>query len=140
MSEVKVAKTGECLSLTKKSILTYQVGYDVQGDIFLCIKNNSGAATISKEWISWKDIKYLLVSTNFKTEDIRKSYKSSLKDTPGFMMAVLLHEKLVEKVSAYYYIGLDDKSFISSIRKRIQEKMDNDKIDPSTLLGHPKKK
>ena len=94
-----VAKTGTCDTITKKSKLTYQIGTLPDGEVYVRIHKNSGNGFFSNEWIALADIRKTLGKvpvgkpvTAFMLNDI---FTGKSVNTPGFLIAVLLQEKLL---------------------------------------------
>lgn len=106
MSETKVCKTGECFSIRRTTNLTYDIGLDIEDQIFIRITKSSRKSkkpgTFSKEWFSVSELfsyidnhdKYKFASTIWKPLFDEKD-----NNTAGFLMAVLLKEGFVEGAS-----------------------------------------
>ena len=94
-----VVKTGTCDTLTKKSKLTYQIGTLPDGEVFLRIHRNSGNGFFSREWIALADIRKTLgkvpVGKPVTAIMLNDLFTGKSVNTPGFLIAVLLHEKLL---------------------------------------------
>ena len=94
-----VTKTGTCETLTRKSKLTYQIGTLPDGEIYFRIHKNSGNGFFSNEWVSLQDIQKVLSKapagkpvTAIMLNDL---FTGKSVNTPGFLIAVLLQEKLL---------------------------------------------
>ena len=94
-----VIKTASCETLTKKSKLTYQIGTLPDGEVYFRIHKNTGNGFFSREWISLADIQKLLSKipvgkpvTSIMLNDL---FTGRSVNTPGFLLAVLAHEKLI---------------------------------------------
>ena len=94
-----IVKTGTCNTLTKKSKLTYQIGTLPDGEVYFRIQKNSGNGFFSREWIALADIRKVLGKvpagkpvTAFVLDPL---FKGRSVNTPGFLLAVLVHEKLL---------------------------------------------
>ena len=99
---MRVLSTGTCDTLSGSSKLTYHIGSMPDGEIYLRVHSNTGGGFFSQEWISLRDI-----LTALKKRPDGKPITSILlnpllrgksANTPGFMMAVLLHEKVVRSM------------------------------------------
>ena len=97
--EVKVLKTGTTKTLSGKSTLTYQVGIQDNESVHVRISKNTGGGFFSNEWISMKDIQAVLEEhpegtpvTSFMLQPI---FSGKSVNTPGFVLSVLVHEKLL---------------------------------------------
>ena len=99
---MRVLSTGTCDTLSGSSKLTYHIGSMPDGEIYIRVHGNTGGGFFSQEWISLQDILTALK----KRPDGRPITSILLSpalpgqsaNTPGFMMAVLLHEKLVRSM------------------------------------------
>ena len=99
---MRVLSTGTCETLSGSSKLTYHIGCMPDGEIYLRVHSNTGGGFFSQEWISLQDI-----LTALKKRPDGKPITSILlnpllrgksANTPGFLMAVLLHEKVVRSM------------------------------------------
>ena len=99
---MRVLATGTCDTLTGSSRLTYHIGSLPDGEIYLRVHSNTGGGFFSQEWISLQDI----LSALKKRPDgrpitsilLNPLFRGKSANTPGFMMAVLLHEKVVRSM------------------------------------------
>ena len=96
---ISIVKTGTCDTITKKSRLTYQIGTLPDGEIYFRIHRNTGNGFFSREWISLQDIQKVLGKipagkpvTAIMLNDL---FTGKSVNTPGFLIAVLLQEKLL---------------------------------------------
>ena len=94
-----VIKTASCETLTKKSKLTYQIGTLPDGEVYIRIHRNTGNGFFSREWVAMADMQKVLGKipegkpvTAFMLNDL---FTGKSVNTPGFLIAVLLHEKLL---------------------------------------------
>ena len=96
---ITVVKTGTCDTLTKKSKLTYQIGTLPDGEVYVRIHKNSGNGFFSNEWIALADIRKTLgkvpVGKPVTAFVLDPLFKGRSVNTPGFLLAVLAHEKLI---------------------------------------------
>ena len=94
-----VVKTASCETLTKKSKLTYQIGTLPDGEVYFRIHKNSGNGFFSNEWISLADIRKVLskipVGKPVTAIMLNDLFTGKSVNTPGFLLAVLVHEKLL---------------------------------------------
>ena len=99
---MRVLSTGTCETLSGNSRLTYHIGSMPDGEIYLRVHSNTGGGFFSQEWIALQDILTVLK----KRPDgkpitsilLMPLYRGRSANTPGFMMAVLLHEKLIRSL------------------------------------------
>ena len=94
-----VVKTGTCETLTRKSKLTYQIGTLPDGEVYFRIHKNSGNGFFSSEWIALADIQKVLgkvpVGKPVTAIMLNDLFTGKSVNTPGFLLAVLVHEKLL---------------------------------------------
>lgn len=94
--------TGTCDTLTGSSRLTYHIGRAPDGEIHLRVHSNTGGDFFSQEWVAFdailqalkkrpegKPITSILLHPLFRSKSVNK---------PAFLLAVLLHEKLVRSL------------------------------------------
>ena len=96
---VTVVKTGTCDTLTKKSKLTYHIGTLPDGEVYLRVHKNTGNGFFSNEWVSLADIQKVLsqvpVGKPVTAIMLNDLFTGKSVNTPGFLLAVLVHEKLL---------------------------------------------
>ena len=94
-----VVKTGTCDTITKKSRLTYQIGTLPDGEVYFRIHKNTGNGFFSNEWIALSDIRKTLgkvpVGKPVTAIMLNDLFTGKSVNTPGFLLAVLVHEKLL---------------------------------------------
>jgi len=100
MNEIRMLKTGECPSLSGKSTLTYQIGND-NDKLYIALTGNTGAGIFNKDWFALEEIYSLLASQKkpITSGSLHGLFEGRSSNSAGFILAVLLKEKLV-KVSA----------------------------------------
>ena len=94
-----VVRTATTDTLTRKSKLTYHVGTLPDGEVYFRVHRNTGNGFFSREWIALAHIQKVLGKvpvgkpvTAFMLNDI---FTGKSVNTPGFLIAVLLQEKLL---------------------------------------------
>ena len=99
---MRVLSTGTCDTLSGSSKLTYHIGSMPDGEIYLRVHGNTGGGFFSQEWISLSDILQALKKrpegkpiTSILLNPLLRGRSAN---TPGFLMAVLLHEKVVRSM------------------------------------------
>ena len=99
---MRVLSTGTCETLSGSSKLTYHIGSMPDGEIYLRVIGNTGGGFFSQEWISLRDI---LTALNRRPDGrpitsilLNPLLRGKSANTPGFMMAVLLHEKVIRSM------------------------------------------
>ena len=99
---MRVLSTGTCDTLSGSSKLTYHIGCMPDGEIYLRVHSNTGGGFFSREWIAFQDILTVLKKRPegkpITSILLMPLYRGRSANTPGFMMAVLLHEKLVRSM------------------------------------------
>jgi len=97
-----VLSTGTCDTLTGSSRLTYHIGTMPDGEIYLRVHGNTGGGFFSQEWIAFQDIIRALEKRPegkaITSILLNPLFKGRSANTPGFLLAVLLHEKVIRSM------------------------------------------
>ena len=97
---LKILQTSKCRTISGKSELTINIAVDDKGTIQVRINNNTGGGFWSREWVSFDQIMSTLseVPSDKPITSIHlfKLFESKSSNSPGFLLAVLLNERLVE--------------------------------------------
>lgn len=95
---IKVIKSGSCDSLSGKSVLSYSVGTDEDGETLYRIVENSGHGFYSGEWIAWSKI-YAACEGHSAITSIffRGLFRGKSVNSGGFLAAILIQESLVQR-------------------------------------------
>ena len=103
--------------------LTYQIGLNVDQDIYLKISSNTGGGFFSNEWIAFNDIqatfKALPEDMPITSMALRPLFRGKSVNTPGFMISVLTAEKLLEPMPKRKRVhqACDPASFLASLNQ-----------------------
>jgi len=99
---MRVLATGTCDALSGSSKLTYHIGSLPDGEIYLRVHSNTGGDFFSQEWIALQDI---LTALKKRPEGkaitsilLNPLFRGKSVNTPAFLLAVLLHEKVVRSM------------------------------------------
>ena len=132
---VRILKIATCPSLSGKSKLTYHVGCNDEAEILFRVYANSSTGQFSKEWIVLNAIQILLgkapkdgTMTSFALMPL---FKGQSINTPPFLFAALLNEKLVQPstTTKRCYETTDGKAFDAQVKTLIASKVDlTDKV------------
>jgi len=99
---MRVLSTGTCETLSGSSKLTYHIGRLPDGEIYLRVHGNTGGGFFSQEWISLRDILTALEKRPdgkpISSILLNSLFRGKSVNTPAFLLAVLLHEKLVRSM------------------------------------------
>jgi hypothetical protein len=99
---MRVLTSGTCETLTGSTRVSYHVGSMPDSKIYLRVHGNTGGGFFSNEWIAYEGILQA-----FKKRPAGKAITSILLhpllkgrsvNTPAFLLAVLLHEKILRPV------------------------------------------
>lgn len=104
-------KTSTCHSLTGTAKISYKIAIDtsstfpsntnnsvdISSVIYFQIIKNSNTGKFSEEWIAYNDAKSALPIGSFSSAPLRKLYRNKSLNTPGFLLATLINEGIVEK-------------------------------------------
>ena len=119
-STIITLKTAICTSSSGRSKLNYHIGEDPESSHHLRIYSNSGNGFCNDDWLSLSSIVSVLENTvgEFTTQVFQPLLRGKSKNTPAFLMAVLLQEGLVRQVSAKKrcYVLNDVKAFQESLK------------------------
>ena len=120
---MRVLSTGTCETLSGSSKLTYHIGCMPDGEIYLRVHSNTGGGFFSQEWISLRDI---LTALKKRPDGkpitsilLNPLFRGKSANTPGFMMAVLLHEKVVRSMQGKLrrHELMDPSAFTEKVEK-----------------------
>jgi hypothetical protein len=120
---MRVLSTDTCDTLSGSSRLTYHIGSMPNGEIYLRVHANTGGRFFSQEWITLRDILRALEKRP-EGKPITSILLNSLlrgksANTPGFLLAVLLHEKVIRSMQGKLrrHELMDPSVFTDKVRK-----------------------
>jgi hypothetical protein len=100
---VQILKEGTCPTSSGKSNLGYQIGVDESGVIQLRVSSNDGGGFFSNEWIAFTGIQVAINDwpehQGITSMTFRKLFRGKSANTPGFLIAVLVAEGLLESMA-----------------------------------------
>ena len=120
---VKVLHSSTCLSLSGKSNITYQIGSDPEGNVYLRIYGNTGGGFFSPEWVSLSEVqKFIDAAPKDKplsSWSLHPLFRGKSVNTPAFLMAAFVHEKWLRilKGKKRGLEVLDSKPFEAKVEK-----------------------
>lgn len=122
----KVIKIASCSTLSGTSELSYYIGRDGEDKIFFLISNNTGGGYFNREWIAYKDVQAALTGRTISSIPLRQLFKGKSLNTSGFLLAVLIAEGLIERVSGKknMYSLCPDESFLQAMSDLIAKEVD----------------
>lgn len=96
---MRILRIATCPSLSGRSELTYHVGCNRETNaISFRLWENSSSGMFSNTWFSLKDVSELLGATDGITSSaLQPIWESTSRNNPGFTLALLQGEGLVEK-------------------------------------------
>ncbi|MCB1841852.1 MAG: hypothetical protein KDI09_02725, partial [Halioglobus sp.] len=118
---ITAIKEGTCRTSSGKSTLGYQVGVDEAGEIHLRVSSNDGGGFFSNEWISHTAIKTALAEwpadQGVTSMTFRPLFRGKSANTPGFLIAVLCAEGIIEPVGEKKRVhqACDPAAFLASM-------------------------
>lgn len=122
---LKIIQTSKCQTISGKSTLTYNVGVDDKGHIAVRVFSNSGGGFFSNEWVLIDDITALLgdvTGEHITSINLIPLFKGKSVNTPGYLIAVLLNEKLLrpfeDKKRQFTYTGAKTLQTKATKRKK----------------------
>jgi hypothetical protein len=93
---MRVLKLATTTSLSNRSTLGYAIGCDDSNAIHFSLRSNTAAGMFSKSWIAYSDIAdALLHADKITSSTLLPLYANTSRNNPGFLLAVLLGERLV---------------------------------------------
>lgn len=91
-----------CRNLANKADITFSTGLDPKGATMIRIDNCSGGGYHSHEWVSLEKVISLLTklspATSINSQHLSSLFKSRSVNTQGYLMGVLFHCGVVEKI------------------------------------------
>ena len=134
-SIIKVIKIGSCHNMSGKHKLTYQIGCNESQEICFRVIENSGGGYFSSEWVSLPAIRNAIETGPAPTtsSSLFSVFKGKSVNTPAFLLAVLVNEKLVElhTENTRAYQLTNHAEFLTEIKKLAPI---NVEIDTSTNI------
>jgi hypothetical protein len=124
---VQILKEATCPTSSGKSILGYQVGTDDSGAIFLKVTSNDGGGFFSNEWIAFTDIQAAIEAwpedQGITSMTFRKIFRGKSANTPGFLVAVLCAEGIIEPMADKKRVhqACDPTAFLDSVEVLLKE-------------------
>lgn len=99
---MRIVKIGQCPSLTGKSNLTYHLGCDAKSELYIRIWGNDGGGLFGTEWVAWSRIEPVLETEEpIVSKTLRPLFKGRSANTPGFVLAVLRAEGVIERIEGH---------------------------------------
>jgi len=96
---LRILKSGVCPSLSGKSKLSYEFAAGPTSDLQVRIARNTGGGYFSDQWVKWERLQGVLDKNGAKPitcHTLGPLFKGQSVNTPGFLLAVLKHEGLVQ--------------------------------------------
>jgi hypothetical protein len=130
VSPCRIIKATSCPTLSGKGTLQYHLGTR-DGEILFRVHANSGSGFFSREWISMSSIQQ--VSNTIPVDKpvtsfllLNPVYVGRSQNSPGFLMAVLVAEGLVEPVEGdeRVYWRTDGAEFYAGVKALIDSDVD----------------
>jgi hypothetical protein len=118
---IQVVKECTCKTSSGKSTLTYRVGVDESNDIHLEVSGNDGGGFWSAEWVSFQDIQTAISEwpegQGITSMTFRKVFRGKSANTPGFLVAVLCTEEIIEPMGEKKRVhqACDPAAFLTSV-------------------------
>ena len=120
-SIIKVIKIGSCHNISGKHKLTYQIGCNESQEVCFRVIENSGGGYFSSEWVTLPAIVKAIetAATPTTSTSLFPLFKGKSVNTPAFLLAVLVNEKLVElhTENTRAYQLTNHEKFITEIKK-----------------------
>ena len=124
---IQVLKEANCPTSSGKSTLTHLTGVDESGAIHLKVSSNDGGGFFSDEWIAFTDIQAAIEAwpedQGITSMTFRNIFRGKSANTPGFLIAVLCAEGLLEPMADKKRVhqACDPAPFLSSVEELKEE-------------------
>lgn len=124
---IRVIREVKCPTSSGKSTLTYQVGKDESGAIYLKVSGNDGGGFWSPEWVAYKSVEQAIsewpADQGITSMAFRKIFRGKSANTPGFLVAVLCAEELLEPEpgKSRVHQACDPAAFLASVEELRKE-------------------
>jgi hypothetical protein len=127
---MRVLATGTCETLSGSSKLTYHIGVSPDSEIYIRVHSNTGGGFFSQEWVAFEDI---LQALKKRPEGkpitsilLNPLFRGKSVNTPAFLLAVLLHEKLVRSMQGKLrrHELMDTSAFMAKVDKLLSSGAD----------------
>lgn len=141
-SGIRTIKTATCPSLSGKSSLTYKIGGDAEGQVYLRVEANSAGGYFKPEWVSLAAIQKATESATYISAfHLRPVFTGKSTNSPGFMLAVLKAESLVKlkDEKERVYVAIDAKDFLAGIKTLMEAQTDTGAATPVAAIKKGKK-
>ena len=129
-SIIKVIKIGSCHNISGKHKLTYQIGCNESQEVCFRVIENSGGGYFSSEWVTLSAIVKAIetAATPTTSSSLFSLFKGKSVNTPAFLLAVLVNEKLVElhTENTRAYQLTNHEAFLAEIKKLASINVEND--------------
>ena len=120
-TNIKVIKIASCHNISGKHKLTYHIGCNESQDICFRVIENSGGGYFSSEWVTLPAIVEAIETgpTHTTSSSLFSLFKGKSVNTPAFLLAVLVNEKLVElhTENTRSYQLTNHEAYITEIKK-----------------------
>jgi hypothetical protein len=124
---MRVLTSGTCDTLSGSSRLTYHIGCTPEGEIHLRVHANTGGGFFSQEWVALQDILQAIkkrpAGKAITSILLHPLFRGKSANTPGFLLAVLLHEKVVRSLQGKLrrHELADPSVFTAKVEKLLSE-------------------
>jgi hypothetical protein len=118
---ISAIREAKCPTSSGKSTLTYQVGKDESGAIYLKVSGNDGGGFWSPEFLAYKSIEQAIaewpVDQGITSMTFRKIFRGKSANTHGFLVAVLCAEGILEPMGDKKRVhqACDPTAFLNSL-------------------------
>jgi hypothetical protein len=131
-TDMRILRRGKCPSLSGRSELTYEYGYNEKSKTILFrIADNTGAGQFQDTWIPLDAIISTLEKAKapFSLSVFKPLYSGQSVNNTGFLGASLLKEGLIERVKRHY-VRKDLDIFTSGVNALVTPKAAKGKSKP----------
>jgi hypothetical protein len=146
---MRILRIATCPSISGRSELTYHVGCNrnEHNAIHFRLWANTAAGMFSNTWFSLQEVSNLL-SGEISSSALHPLWQSTSRNNPGFTLAVLRNEGLIEAAADWKYRATDPAPFLERINALIASDVNLNEEDvpeempaevPTAKRGRPRK-
>jgi hypothetical protein len=124
--DLRIIKVGQCPTLSGRSTLTYEVGFDATSKIYFKLIANSAPGYFNSVPVALVDVEKVFAGVEMVHSYMLRYLAGASSNSPGFVLALLKQEGIVMAMAgeSKKYIKGDMAAFKADMQKRIAEIID----------------
>lgn len=133
LEPMRILRIATCPSISGRSELTYHVGCNEHNAIHFRLWANTAAGMFSNTWFSLQEVSNLLAG-EISSSALYPLWQSTSRNNPGFTLAVLRGEGLIEAAGNHKFRATDPAPFLERINALIASNVNlNEEDEPEEL-------